>query len=154
MISAVCPEEIRARNRKKKNRESTWASKRWKAAVKAWIPGRICLWCGRPAQVAHHPTDEDYGKDGYFDLSQCWSMCNTCHWMGRRGFEICPKCRRHYKLPQFEFCRHCDPEQREKAEIKKIQIRKAVNLANRRYYRKMKRIRQGNKNQSKKGVRK
>ena len=116
----VCPEEIRAANRRKKNKK-VWESDEWNDAVAEWLPGKTCIWCGLPAQVAHHPTDENYGKRQYFDLSTCWAMCNECHKRCHRGLVLCPECKERYT--KYERCYACLSQER-KDEIERDKIRK------------------------------
>jgi len=145
MISQVCPQEIRAENHKKKN-NATWKSKEWKEKRAAFLTGTVCIWCKKPAQTPHHPTDEYYGKPGYIDLhlSGCMPMCNWCHRAVHRGLVLCPKCCEHYMGALKEMCKYCDPEikaREEAREIRQIQVRKAQRVYRQTKYIELKRAR-------------
>ena len=91
--SCTCQPAIRVKSRQHAL-ELIWQSDEWKERVKAFLKYHpFCHYCGRPATVPHHVTDETYGKPAYLDLERhCIPLCGKCHFHYRRGYVICPVC--------------------------------------------------------------
>lgn len=118
-------EDVIKENRLKLRR--IWESKEWIAAKYSFLEGKVCWSCGKKATVAHHPTDEYYGKNEYINLhiSGCIPLCNSCHLAGHKGLVLCPNCKRGYTGQDSGFCKHCIPPEVEEArEVRKIRERK------------------------------
>jgi hypothetical protein len=104
-ITTTCPQEIRKDNRQAHNREREQTPER-KAAVKVWCIGKTCTCgCGRPANCAHHPTDDLY-QDEWANLDECDPWQSFCHHMHHKGFVRCPKCG-GWMRPGKEACSKC-----------------------------------------------
>ena len=85
------PQRIRIDNRQADNRQRESNPDR-KAAVKAWCIGKLCTCgCGKPANCAHHPTDDLYG-DEWGNLDECEPYTGRCHHMKHKGYDRCPEC--------------------------------------------------------------
>lgn len=119
----ISPEEIRANNRKKKNKE-IWKSKEWKAAVKKFkqlYP--FCKYCGNPTSTGHHISLDDYGSSVEYYIKMLFEkgepVCNSCHRKIHKGYHLCPICKKN--LTKYEQCWDCIPDEvKEKFEVKKI----------------------------------
>jgi hypothetical protein len=105
------PQARRTRNRRK-TKARIRQSPEWKAAVKAWVVGKKCEWCGSPDNILpHHPyqdtPNEIYGD---LDLSGCIPVCESCHFMyERRHKQRCPVCKTNWMpLKGVEMCWSCD----------------------------------------------
>ena len=90
-LSTTCPQEIAAINRKAKNR---YRERKIRAEVIEWCKGKVCsCGCGRPANMAHHPTDDIYRSDLlYHNLDQCEPYYHRCHYNMHHGNVRCPSC--------------------------------------------------------------
>ncbi|GEM_PF-2481618 len=87
-----------------------WADPEYQAIEAEFLlKNPICEYCGRPATLAHHDDPRSYhSKEAYYNLDENGTpACGKCHWMYRRGFVICPVCKRHYMKPGAEKCWHC-----------------------------------------------
>lgn len=149
VISAVCPEEIRTRNRKDLL-EWIWSLPEWTAAVDTYLLTHpVCDCCGKPAKTVHHTDPEDYpngpwdtnGIARYMDFtrSKVIPICNRCHNAIRKNQRPCPRCKKHYIPVTGYLCRYCiSPEDRTRLRVerqerkrKKKAIREEVNRINR-----------------------
>lgn len=119
------PANIRIENRQAKNRR-IWSSKKWKDAREKFLRVcPLCAWCGEPSELAHHPTDEYYGKDEYIDLhlSRCTALCKRCHFALHKGLILCPKCKENYCVPINGVCLDCDEERKAAKEKKEAETK-------------------------------
>ena len=134
MISHVCPEEIRTRNRRNVLKD-IWNSPEWIALTEQYLKEHpVCDWCGKPSQVVHHFEPDAYlDMTGYMDFTQgkVVAVCNRCHENERRGLVICPICKKHYTHWKNDRCKYCLPkEQRQKLAADR-RVKKAANKAKR-----------------------
>jgi hypothetical protein len=119
----ISPEEIRANNRKKKNKK-IWYSKEWKTAIKKFKELHpFCKYCDRPTSTGHHTCLDDYCSSIEYYIKMLFEkgepVCNSCHWKVHRGYHICPVCKKN--LTKYEQCWDCiSDEVKEKFEVKKI----------------------------------
>ena len=125
-ITVNCPESLRAKNHKKKNK-SIWSKGPWKKARDVWKVGKVCAWCGTDKHIVpHHSTDTDYGTDAYLHLTLCIPLCTKCHHALHKGLYLCPDCKTGYTssgvcwncLPQVEKDRHKAWKERTKKILK------------------------------------
>jgi hypothetical protein len=121
-------EEIRTKNRRKEL-SRIYRSKEWKDAVKSFITGKRCEWCGTTENLlAHHPDTDCYRSEGlYIDLilSRCVVLCRRCHFHLHHGRVLCTKCKEHYHGLEYDQCWHClSPDIKEKQEVRKIMYKK------------------------------
>lgn len=93
ITTTSCPQAIAAANRKTRNRKRE-QDPAVRALVKAWCVGKVCsCGCGRPANMAHHPTDDLYASDiRYLNLDECEPFFHTCHHNMHHGLIRCPGC--------------------------------------------------------------
>lgn len=120
----ISPEEIRANNRKKKNKE-IWKSKEWKRLRDEFVRGKCCAICGSTTRLTpHHPREESYrSREKYLDLSSCIVLCSGCHTKIHKGYHLCPICKKN--LTKYEQCWNCIPDEvKEKFGVKKVLKRK------------------------------
>ena len=103
------PQARRTVNRRK-SMSKAWASMQWKEAVKEFIEGKKCEWCGGTEKLlAHHPY-QNVGDGVYSDLilSGCVCVCSKCHFMyHRRHKKICPVCHVGYRHLDTDMCIAC-----------------------------------------------
>lgn len=105
--SVTNPGAIRAQNRQTRNRKREVSPER-KAAVKAWCVGKLCsCGCGKPANCAHHPSDDLY-QDEWANLDECEPYNSRCHHLHHKGLERCPSCGGWMKAGA-ETCFNCLP---------------------------------------------
>lgn len=131
----ISPEEIRANNRKRKNKE-IWGSDEWKKLRDEFVFGKRCVICGSTTNlVPHHPREESYRSvKKYLDLSSCIVLCNRCHVKIHKGYKLCPICKKN--LTKYEQCWDCTPDEtKENYEIKKIIRRKRLKELRRKFSR-------------------
>jgi len=90
-IAVTNPHQIAIDNRQTNNRQR---EKENRAAVIRWCIGKVCTCgCGKPANVAHHVSDELYKDEtAYLDLANCDPYRAWCHRMHHKGFVRCPVC--------------------------------------------------------------
>jgi hypothetical protein len=90
-LSTVCPQEIATIYRRATNRRR---EREIRAEVIEWCVGKVCsCGCGRPANMAHHPTDDMYVTElRYHNLNQCEPYYHRCHYMMHKRFVRCPGC--------------------------------------------------------------
>ena len=105
----TCPQARRTKRRRTK-KSKVYASKGWKAQVKAFVTGKKCEWCGSTEKLlAHHPYRDT--PDGVYEdlyLSGCIVLCNTCHFMfHRRHKRRCKVCGTGWHDLDVEMCYAC-----------------------------------------------
>ncbi len=117
------PCDVRAGNRKKTNAKIR-GSRAWREARDLFlIDHQICVYCGNPSSIVHHPEDSMYGEH-YLDFSRCEAVCRSCHWYGHHGYERC-SCGQGWHKAGSEYCHYCLPNSvREQREVRTIKIKK------------------------------
>jgi hypothetical protein len=108
-LAVTCPAAIAADQHKQKT-AGWWADPEYQAIETEFLrKNPICEYCGKPATVAHHDDERAYwSKEEYYNLDANGTpACGKCHWMYRRGYEICPVCKAHYMRRGAEKCQHC-----------------------------------------------
>lgn len=87
----------------------------WFSLREAWLIGKVCLICGKPAQVPHHPTLDLYEEiQTYYNLSHCEPYCFTHHRKLHSGWQLCPACCMELMTPGSDHCWRCHVEAEEK----------------------------------------
>jgi len=135
--SVSCPQTRRTKNRRI-TKTKIHASKEWKEAVKAFIYGKSCEWCGSKEKLLPHHPFQDTPNEIYGDLylSGCIPVCSKCHFMyERRHKQLCPRCKtRWMPLKGVETCRECDlelhPQKRQEQAIRKEGVLESRRLYN------------------------
>lgn len=117
------PEEIRLKNRRKKNRK-WWNSKEWKDLVKTKTEGKCCEECGKKAGDIYlsskgneitisltldHPDRWSYKSFELYIADQTPKrvVCQICNGMFEKGLKICPVCKARYISWRSEKCIEC-----------------------------------------------
>lgn len=103
------PQNRRITNRKKLLKK-IWQTPAWKKAVKEFIKGKTCQWCGSTIRLtAHHPYRSSLDDDTYMNLylSGCIVLCNSCHYAVHHSLVLCPVCKKHYMRLGADQCYGC-----------------------------------------------
>lgn len=107
--SVTNPGARRTVNRRK-TMSKAWQSMQWKEAVKEFVEGKKCEWCGGTEKLlAHHPY-QNVGDGVYSDLilSGCVCVCSKCHFMyHRRHKKVCPVCHTGWRHLDTDMCNEC-----------------------------------------------
>jgi len=109
--SCTCPQEIAATNHKIRNQTERWNDPEYHAIEDKLLKDNpTCQYCGiNPSEVAHHDEDWMYkDKAAYYDPANMTPACRPCHYWYRRGFVVCPECKKigevHYMRRGSESC--------------------------------------------------
>lgn len=130
MISSVCPEEIRALNRKHTH-EEWWKLQVWLDLVARETAGKRCEYCDRregdpytnsegeekvTRLTLHHPESWSYDSLEIYlaEYTPREVICERCHTLIRMNLKVCPECKTNAISVMGHLCRDCEAKRNPK----------------------------------------